>query len=256
MSWFGLLNTIAAYLLLVYNLLHFKQKRELLSGPSRAAMRYFGTKENAVAKMLAKPVLWTVIEIYVISGLQYMLVGFLNTGTAKLFNTGANYFGIIYFAPILVVGFCLLVRIDPLAQMDLITPAYPLTLALSKVACQFAGCCRGVKWIYGLYNPFSRQIEFPSPLLEAAVAFLLFIFLQCFKKKFKKGTIFPIYLTAFSAIRFFTEFTRCEPAVLWGLKAYHYFCIVGVIVGLIEYWAVRKYDAWMQKKAEEKASLV
>ena len=32
--------------------------------------------------------------------------------------------------------------------------------------------------------------------------------------------------------------------------------IVGVILGLIEYWAARKYDAWMQKKAEEKASLV
>ena len=42
-----------------------------------------------------------------------------------------------------------------------------------------------------------------------------------------------------------------KPRVV-GMKTYHYFCIMGVI----EYIAARKYDAWMQKKAEEKASLV
>lgn len=256
MSWFGLLNTIGTYLLLLYNLLHFKKKRELLSGPSRAVIQKFQTKEGFVAKVLGNLWVWTIIEIVIISYIQYIGVGFLNTMTSRIFNTGANYFGIIYYAPLFVFAFCLLVKIDPLAQLDLITPAYPIALTMAKIACQFAGCCRGVRWIYGIYNPTSRLIEFPAPLLEAAVAFGLFLFLQCCKKRFKKGTIFPIYLTAFSAIRFFTEFTRCEPAVLWGLKAYHYFCIVGVIVGLIEYWAVRKYDAWTQKKAEEKASLV
>lgn len=253
MPTYNLLNTIATYLLLVYNLLHYKKKRELLSGPSHAAMRHFQAKGNFVAKVLAKPFLWTILEIGLISSLQYIYVGFLNAGLGNLLKTGANYFGIIYFAPLLVFAFCLAVRIDPLAQMDLITPAYPLALTLVKISCFVTGCCGGIAWVNGKYNPVTRRIEFPAQLLESAVAFALFLFLTCFKKKFKKGTIFPIYLTVYSALRFCTEFFRSDPNVLCGLKTYHFLCIIGVILGVTEYIAVRKYDARMQsKKIEEK----
>ena len=251
-QYYSIINAIGAILLLIYNLLQFKKKREFLSTPSHAAIGYFNGKDNVVAKILAKPGFWTIIEICVISCLQYICVGFLNTQTARIFNTGANYFGIIYYAPLIVFVFCMLVKINPLKQLDLITPAYPLALTVVKISCQVTGCCRGVKWIYGLYNPSSNQIEFPAPLLEAAVALLLFVFLHCFRKKFKKGTMFPIYLTAYSGIRFFTEFLRCEPNILWGLKAYHFFCIVGVVLGVIEYWAVCKYGTWIEQKAERK----
>ena len=133
--------------------------------------------------------------------------------------------------------------------MDLITPAYPLALTVSKVACYFAGCCRGVEWEKGFYNPVSRLIEFPAQLLEAGVALLLFVFLLCFKSKFKKGTVFPIYLLVYSFLRFFTEFTRCEPSVFMGLKTYQILCIVGVAVGVLEYIAVRRYDAKDQNRS-------
>ena len=93
-----------------------------------------------------------------------------------------------------------------------------------------------------MYNPISGLIEFPAPFLEAGVALLLFIVLFTFRNRFKKGTIFPIYLIAFSAIRFFTEFVRVEPAVFMGLKTYHFLCIAGVVLGLIEYLAVHLYS--------------
>ena len=247
MRLYSLLNTIATIMLLTYNLLHYKEKKKILGGVSRQAIDYFASRRWRILSTVG---FWVVLEIIIVSAAQYHFTGYFNSLLGKLLETGANYFGNLFSAPILVLLVCILLKIDYLAQMDLVTPAFPLALFISKIACFFAGCCGGVQWIYGCYNPTSRRIEFPAQLLESAVALVLFIFLQCGKKKFKKGTIFPVYLIAFSAIRFFTEFTRCEPNVLWGLKTYHFLCIAGVIVGVFQYWAVRKYDARMQKKAE------
>lgn len=251
MNLFATFNSISVVVLLIYNLLHYKEKKQLLGGVSHSAIKYFSAKENkGVYRVLSSIGFWTVIEILLVFMLQYYLTGGFNGIFGELVNTGANYYGLMFFAPPLVVALCFLLKIDPLAQMDLITPAYPLALVFVKIACFFAGCCRGVRWIYGFYNPTSRLIEFPSQLLESAVALLLFVFLLGCKKKFKKGTVFPIYLMSYSAIRFFTEFTRVEPEVFMGLKTYQILCIAGVVVGALEYIAARKYDAWTQRKKE------
>ena len=240
---FWLFNEISWMALVVYNLLQFRKKKLFLSGLSKAVMGYMESRKPSwFTKLLGSANLWAIVELMLVSAAQYLCVGFLNSGASKLFQTGANYFGVLYGAPILVVLLCLLIRTDPLAQLDLVTPAYPLALFFAKIACHFGGCCCGVVWEKGLYNPITRQIEFPAPFLEAGVALLLFIVLFSFRNRFKKGTVFPTYLIAFSAIRFFTEFTRIEPAVFLGLKTYHFLCIAGVILGVAEYVLVRWYS--------------
>jgi len=236
-------NVAATLSVLLYNLLHYNKKKLLLSEASQRAIKHFAAKQQSgFDKILSNAGFWTVIEIVIIFMLQYYISGVFNTIVGNILDTGANYFGMVFFAPLLVVAFCLIVKIDPLAQLDLITPAYPLALFFSKIACYFGGCCRGVEWEHGFYNPVSRLIEFPSQLLEAVAALLVFVFLLIVKSKAKKGTVFPIYLTAYSAIRFFTEFTRVEPEVFLGLKTYQILCIVGVAVGAIEYLAACKYS--------------
>ena len=249
MSLYYLFNAIATGMLLVYNLLHYREKKKLLGGVSHSVMNYFaGKPQRGVYRVLSAAGIWTVVEIIIISFFQYYATGLFNTLLGDVLGTGANYFGNLFSAPLLVLLACILLKIEFLDQMDLITPAFPLALFFSKIGCYFAGCCRGVEWEGGFYNPTSRLIEFPAQLLEAGVALLLFIFLQCFKKKFRKGTIFPIYLTAFSGIRFFTEYTRWEPQTFFWLKTYQLLCIVGVLVGLAEYFAVCKYTARLQEK--------
>lgn len=249
MDLFLTFNSISTVVLLAYNLLHYKEKKKLLGGVSHSVIKYFSAKkQNLVYKVLSSVGLWTVIEILLVFMLQYYLTGNFNGIFGNIVNTGANYYGLMFFAPPLVIALCFLMKIDPLAQMDLIAPAYPLALIFVKIACFSAGCCRGVRWIYGVYNPTSRLIEFPSQLLESAVALLLFVFLLICKKKFKKGTVFPVYLMTYSALRFFTEFTRVEPKVFMGLKTYQILCIVGVAVGALEYLAARKYDAYVKRK--------
>lgn len=247
MQLYSLLNNIATILLIVYNILHYKQKKVILGDVSHRTVAYCASKRWPVLSTVG---FWVILEILIISAAQYYLTGYFNMMLGKVLDTGANYFGNLFSAPVLVLLACVLLKIDFLAQMDLVTPAFPLALSLSKIACFPAGCCGGIEWEHGLYNPHTHRIEFPAQLLEAGVAFLLFIFLQCFKKKFKKGTVFPIYLIAFSATRFFTEFLRGEPNVLWGLKTYHFLCITGVVLGILEYLAACKYDVHMQKKSQ------
>lgn len=246
MSLYTFFNIVATAMVLLYNLLHYKRKKMLLGGVSCSVIKYFASKQRrGVNRILASLGLWVVLETLLISCAQY--IGIFNSLVGDLLETGANYFGMLFFTPILVVFVCILLRIDPLAQLDLITPAYPLALFFSKIGCHFAGCCRGVRWIYGFFNPTSRLIEFPIQLLEAVVALLLFVFLFICRNKFKKGTLFPIYLMAYSALRFFTEFLRVEPEVFMGLKTYHILCIVGVIAGALEYAAVCRYNTRDQR---------
>ncbi len=250
MDLFGFFNTASTVALFVYNLLHYKKQKALLGGVSRSAIGFFEKKNwPVISTVLKSTAFWVVLETLLVSAAQYYSSSFLNRPFGDLFNTGANYFGLVFFAPFLVVLLCILLKIDPLAQMDLITPAYPMALCLSKIACHFGGCCTGIQWEYGLYNPITRQIEFPAPYLEAGVALAIFVFLLCFQKKFRKGTVFPIYLMVYSGTRFFTEFLRSEPNVLFGLKTYHILCIVGVLVGAVEYILVRKYTSPKKAKA-------
>lgn len=233
MNLFATFNTIGTIALVLYNLSRFKEKRLLLSDMSRKGMARFKTKAG----------IWVFFEIILISAVQYYFASFFNNIVGDLVNTGSNYYGILLSGPLMVTLLCLLIKVDPLAQMDLITPAYPLALIFVKIACFFGGCCRGVPWEHGFYNPISRGIEFPSQLLESGVALLLFVALHLTRKKFKKGTLFPIYMMIYSAVRFFTEFTRVEPVVFLGLKTYQIICIVGIAIGAAEYFLARKFSA-------------
>ncbi len=237
---YGLFNTIASVIVFLYNFSNFKNKRNLLSNFSLIIMERYSQKNKY--KLFANANFWTIVELVFISYIQYMLGGFLNNGFGRIVETGANYFGLIFFVPIILYVFFYVVSINPLKQMDLITPAFPFALVSVKIACFFHGCCSGFQCSWGYFNQQNNRTEFPSQLLEAGVALLLFVFLLSYKKKAKEGTLFPIYLTVYSAIRFFTEFTRSESNILGPFKIYHFICVAGVFVGIAELFVVLKYS--------------
>lgn len=154
----------------------------------------------------------------------------------------ADYFGTAVWSPIFPFLFFLLLRIDPVKQMDLIAPAYAASLILFKIACFFAGCCHGKPWQYGLYFVKREQYEFPSQLLEAFTALLILIVLVALVRKGRLvGRIYPTYLILYSTTRFFTEFTRANEVVWLGLQFYQLQCIGGVLIGLLAFWLLTKF---------------
>lgn len=222
---------ISSLALLVYNLTQIKSKRALLSEVSHIILSHTSSR---IGLFLA------VTEVFLISLYQHGLVSPINFLMGDLLGTGANYYGMIIAMPLLLPLLCWIIGVDPLQQIDLIAPAYPLALFFMKLGCFCAGCCTGIPCNFYL---FSLKFDtLPIQLVEALVALLLFFFLLKYKRKAAAGTLLPVYTTLYSTIRFFTEFFRGQRNVLWCFKLYHFLCLIGIILGAAQLVILRKYS--------------
>lgn len=231
-------NNVSVFVLIIFNLLNVGYKKAFLGKHSEYLMK----KAKAKGKKLFSGItFWAITETLIVCVFQFAPVLSLNKMFGNLVGTGTNYFGLCFFSPVILITAFLLFAIPPLKQMDLITPAFALTLITIKFACFCDGCCRGIQCTFGLYNKTTGNVEFPVQLVEMALALLIFIFLLSRRKKAKEGTVFPTYLILYCATRFFSEFLREEPNILWIFKKYHLLCIIGVVVGLIELYIVKNH---------------
>lgn len=247
MDFYSFFNGLGGVALVLYNMCHLREKTAFTGEISHKAIRNFEDR-NIKYRFLTSPLFWAFLETVIVSAVQYGFTGILNVSFGRLVGTGANYFGLMFAIPIMIYLTCLLLKIDPLKQMDLIAPAFPLELIFVKIACFLTGCCRGIPFKYGFYNPVSGLVEFPAQLLEAASALIIFILLLFIKNRLATGTVFPVYLMIYSAVRFFTEFLRCEPAVVGPLKTYQVLCCIGIFVGFLQYILVQRHNKKMATK--------
>lgn len=83
----------------------------------------------------------------------------------------------------------------------------------------------------------------PTFLYESICNFCLFIFLFLFrKKKSYDGQLTVIYLITYSIIRFFVEGLRTDSLMLGPLRMAQVISLVGVLVGIILHFVLRKKD--------------
>ena len=243
-QWYMIIGYFAAVPLLTFNLSQYKTKEENLSVLSQRAQKHFqkNLKINSHFHFLQKQPFWIITEILLLSTVQYLPTPVLNPLFGKLFNTNANYFGLLLVIPYILLVVYWLIGVDPLRQSDIITPSFPLALIFAKLACFCDGCCSGIESLhFSMYNHYTKHMEVPVQLIEAGWGLLLFVILFAIRKKVKPGTLYPLYTILYSATRFCSEFLRHEENVLGPLKRYHLFCIAGIIIGIIQYIVVTKY---------------
>lgn len=230
-DFYSFFNFLGGALLVLYNLLQSKRKEEILSFISLKIVAKNKKDRQRYIKCC------TFSETIVLSLVQFFAGVIFNILWGILLtNSSYNYFGFVLWAPLVFVMVCAFIRVPPLKQLDLYTPAYALSLISFKIACFFKGCCHGIEWKYGIYNHSYDRVEFPIQLLECFVAIGLFLITHFYsKKKHKAGTVFPLYLILYSAIRFFTEFLRDDfPSLMGSLNTYHFQSLIGVLVGIVE----------------------
>lgn len=249
---YDFLGTVSSIIVYLFNLIQYKKKKDLQSYGTQYLQNFFyRLKPNSKINFLAFPFIWIILEIVIFSYAQYELTGFVNRSFGDLVGTGANYFGKLFHIPFLLVAFCILLWVDPVKQIDLITPTFPIALVVSKLACFCHGCCGGIEWEKGLFNTESGLVEFPIQLVEAGLALLLFVLMLFIRDKAKPGTLFPIYLILYSGTRFFSEFLSKKPDVFWILKTYHILCLIGVVLGIIELVVALKFGDKISKLFSE-----
>lgn len=236
-----LFDTVASYATILCSLFFFKSKRNSMGFISKCAVYFASRLNQKVAKIVE--VLFVLVESYLFAlFLNYSVR--VNRPLGDLLNTGANYFGLLMFAPILWSLLSVILVSNPLKQIDVVTILAPVQLIFLKLACFFNGCCWGIPWEHGLYNYHydhpGKQV--PVQAIEAFWGLAIFVFLLFYRKKAKKGTVYPMYMMLFSFTRFFSEFFRNEENVLGPLKTFHLLCIAGFVIGLVLFLIMRKYS--------------
>lgn len=231
MSTYDLWNLSGGFAIFFFNLTQFRAHQQ--SSPSRLRIAAGRRRSAGHDGFFTDDRFWVFVDIFLISAFQYIPAPVLNSTLGNLADTGANYFGLLLGAPIIFFIYCKITRTDLLNLLDLIAPGFPLALFFAKMACFDAGCCGGIPW----HAPFIADHfpTFPSQLVEANVGILLFLFLMSAKERLKLGTAYPVYMILYSGIRFFTEFLREEENILWIFKTYHFFCLAGLALGILEY---------------------
>ena len=165
-------------------------------------------------------------------------------------NSGVAIFGAVIFCPLLLLGLFLLQNLfsgeknDFRRQMDLLTPGIFMILTCAKLGCSLDGCCYGVAWEHGIYNPTAEMKVFPVQIFEVVsmIAVLLLARQIEKSKRFVPGMKYPVTAILYCAVRFGWEYARYYPderlrRLALGMSPWQLCCVavIAVCVAVICY---------------------
>lgn len=123
------------------------------------------------------------------------------------------------------------------------------SIAVGRLGCFVAGCCYGsptsMPWgvVFEQHGPAPRH---PTQLYESAFHALAAIGLYELQRRgLFRGNLFKLYIIAYAAFRFGTEFIRDEPPLWLDLTGYQWSALVMVVLFGGLWW----YDAAEQRAA-------
>ncbi len=170
-------------------------------------------------------------------------------------NSNVAIFGAVIFCPLLLLGLFGLQNLfsgeknDFRRQMDLLTPGIFMILTCAKFGCLMEGCCYGVAWEHGIFNPKAEMKVFPVQAFEVVsmIAVLLLARQIEKSKRFVPGMKYPVTAILYCAVRFGWEFLRYYPdeslrRLALGMTLWQLCCIAVSVssAGVIAYLALSK----------------
>ena len=135
--------------------------------------------------------------------------------------SGVSFFGTVFFLPLAVSLWALLLGRKPGEWLDYCTPPTLLMLACIRIGCFMNGCCRGITlWVW------QRPVILPSQLLECALdLWLLDRLLRAEKRGSCRGGLYVLFMGGYGALRFLVEVTRDTTKDLMGLSNGQWFSL-------------------------------
>ena len=147
------------------------------------------------------------------------------------FWAGTSFYGAVFFPPMIMVLLALLLRVPPLALLDLCAPAECVMLAILKMQCAVNGCCVGILLTITADGTY---IRFPSQIIELLNALVLMVMLLwLIRKGTWQGRIYPIYMLLYGITRFILNLLRDTEPFLLGLPAGNFWSLVAIVIALI-----------------------
>lgn len=110
----------------------------------------------------------------------------------------------------------------------------PFSLAIGRIGCLLAGCCRGTPWD----GPWAITYEDGIPRHPAPVYEMLFdlafglVALAIYRRRLLHGRLFALFMLAYGVFRFASEFWRETAKAFGGLSAYQWMSLMLVVAGV------------------------
>lgn len=157
---------------------------------------------------------------------------------------GVSFFGAVFFVPLFLLPFSFLLKIPYLKYLELSAPMVSGMLAVMKINCYVAGCCRGRVL---RHTPEGDITRFPSQLAELFVAAVIAVVLiVCIKKAVLPGRIYPFFMILYGASRFVMNFLRETEEFIWGMGIGSLWAIVSFLIGTL--WIILVFVQKKRKK--------
>jgi phosphatidylglycerol---prolipoprotein diacylglyceryl transferase len=176
---------------------------------------------------------------YILTHLEFFIA---NPGQIfQLQMQGMAFLGIIIFNIPAVLIFASVRKINFWRMVDLAAPGIAIGYFFGRLGCFMGGCCYGPSCSWGIVEPGTGIATpiFPTQLLNALVALIIFGALWFIGKKFKlkAGELFIWFIYLYAALSIGTEFLRADqghsPILGTPLNAAQWGNIALIIVAVI-----------------------
>ncbi len=151
----------------------------------------------------------------------------------QMFGVGAYISGrSLTFLPLLCLLLARFCKVDTLNLCDYLTPYFMLHHGIVTVACWIAGCCAGRQWPWGIHNPISGLIVFPTQpcIIILSVGIALWGLLYSKKHDYQaNGKVFANSLCFYGIGRYIIELFTDDTGV-WWVRSWFAICSLAMIV--------------------------
>ena len=178
--------------------------------------------------------------VFTLAGvLSVMIMAFIEKGTWG----SRSFFGAVFFAPIFMIIYALIIHEKPSDVLDICGPSEAAMLVLMKINCSIDGCCYG--YLMGVDGK-GLDVRFPSQIVECiAAAFICLALIWMIYKGKNRGTIYIWYMIIYGFVRFVLNWFRATKPYIWILPAGNFWALISFVLGLILLFA---YKHWKNRE--------
>lgn len=154
----------------------------------------------------------------------------------KIWNGGMISFGGLIGGLILMGVYAYYKKLRILDYLDVFAVGMPIGMAIGRVGCYLIGDHIGkgtvMSWAILQYGQLTHPVILYEIILLLGIFFLI-LYLK--NRKLPEGSLFMIFLGAYSVGRFIIDFARVDPTY-FGLTIAQYACIIVIIISGYFLW--------------------
>lgn len=167
--------------------------------------------------------------------------------------SGANILRVFVYLPLIGLLATKILNIPAGVMLDYFAPAIVLWHLIGQAACPFLGCCAGIPWEWGIWNPFLDELVFPIQWLICLVLLGVLLLILRYEKKHDydgSGKAYPVMLVVYGVLRFFLEFLKQGHKVFLGISGLGIHALLMAAVGTIWLFTLEEIKLENKRKAE------